>query len=249
MKLPDSGAKPTVKFPDAPACARPPPALPGAMPRIQAVIIPVTAFQQNCSLIWAEGTSNCLVVDPGGEPEHILATIGKYDLTPETILLTHGHLDHAGGAATLRKVLAARGVVAPVVGPDRRDAFLLERIGEDAARFGLPGLQPVTPDRWLVEGETVSLGELRFEVLHCPGHSPGSLVYVERQARFALVGDVLFQGSVGRTDFPYGDADTLISAIETKLLPLGDDIRFICGHGPASSFGAERQHNPFLRRA
>lgn len=219
------------------------------MPRIQAVIIPVTAFQQNCCLVWAEGTRECLVVDPGGDTERIVAAIAKYDLVAQTILLTHGHLDHAGGAATLRKVLSARAGAAPVpvIGPDRRDEFLLQRIEDDAARFGLPGLHNVTPDRWLAEGEVVALGALRFDVLHCPGHSPGSLVYVERDARFALVGDVLFQGSIGRTDFPYGDGKALIAAIREKLLPLGDDIRFICGHGPASSFGAERQSNPFLQ--
>jgi glyoxylase-like metal-dependent hydrolase (beta-lactamase superfamily II) len=222
------------------------------MPRIQVVIIPVTAFQQNCSLVWAEGTRDCLVVDPGGESERILAAIARYDLAPAKILLTHGHLDHAGGAATLQKVLNTRGAAGgaapvPIIGPDERDRFLLERIEQDAAKHGLPGLRNVTPDRWLAEDDVVELGALRFDVLHCPGHSPGSVVFVERTARFALVGDVLFQGSVGRTDFPYGDGPALIGAIHDKLLPLGDDIRFICGHGPASTFGAERRGNPFLQ--
>lgn len=218
------------------------------MPRIQAVIIPVTAFQQNCCLVWAEGTRECLVVDPGGDTERIVAAIAKYDLVAQTILLTHGHLDHAGGAATLRKVLSARAGAAPVpvIGPDRRDEFLLQRIEDDAARFGLPGLRNLAPDRWLEEGEVVALGALRFDVLHCPGHSPGSLVYVERDARFALVGDVLFQGSIGRTDFPRGNHADLIASITGKLWPLGGDTAFVPGHGPMSTFAHERASNPHV---
>lgn len=222
------------------------------MSRVQVVIIPVTAFQQNCSLIWEAETQRCAVVDPGGEPERILAAIAKYDLTVDKILLTHGHLDHAGGAATLQRVLNVRGVPAnlppvPIIGPDERDRFLLERIEADAQKHGLPGLHNVLPDQWLHEGDVVELGTLRFDVLHCPGHSPGSVVFIEQATRFAIVGDVLFQGSVGRCDFPYGDAPALIRSIHEKLLPLGDDIAFICGHGPSSTFGAERQSNPFLQ--
>jgi glyoxylase-like metal-dependent hydrolase (beta-lactamase superfamily II) len=222
------------------------------MSRFQIVLIPVTAFQQNCSLIWETETRRCVVVDPGGEPERILAAIAKFDLVVEKILLTHGHLDHAGGAHTLRHVLNVRRATTtlppvPIIGPDERDRFLLEHIEADAQRHGLPGLRNVVPDQWLHEGEVVELGALRFDVLHCPGHTPGHVVFVEQATRFAIVGDVLFRGSVGRCDFPYGDAAALIHAIHEKLLPLGDDITFICGHGPGSSFGAERQTNPFLQ--
>jgi hydroxyacylglutathione hydrolase len=167
-------------------------------------------------------------------------------------VLTHGHLDHAGGAAGLRDALRLRsgqarsGNPVPIEGPDRRDEFLLNGIAEQAAAYGFDASN-VTPDRWMQEGDVLALGPHRFDVLHCPGHTPGSLVFVNRQARFAVVGDVLFQGSIGRTDFPYGDHAALIFAIKTKLLPLGDDFAFLCGHGPGSTIGAEKSHNPFLR--
>jgi glyoxylase-like metal-dependent hydrolase (beta-lactamase superfamily II) len=204
-------------------------------------IIPVTALQQNCTLLFDQESHKAVVFDPGGEPERILQAISGQKLALERILLTHGHLDHAGGAAALRRALGAE-----VWGPHEADRFLLEGIETQQQAFGLSGLENVTPDRWLADGDAVPFGPLSFEVLHCPGHSPGSVVYVEKTARIALVGDVLFRGSVGRADFPYGDYDALIAAIRTKLLVLGDDIRFICGHGPASSFGAERQSNPYL---
>ena len=208
---------------------------------LRGAIVPVTPFQQNCAVLWDDASMKALVVDPGGDVDRILAAIEQSKVTVERILLTHGHLDHAGGAAALAAALKV-----PVEGPDIRDRFLLDGIAEQAAGYGFDAGN-VTPDRWLTEGEFVTLGQHRFDILHCPGHTPGHLVYVNHAARFLLVGDVLFQGSVGRTDFPYGDTDALIDAIKTKLLPLGDDFSFICGHGPGSSIGVERETNPFLR--
>lgn len=212
------------------------------MGALKGAIIPVTAFQQNCTLLWDDGSKHGVVIDPGGDLDRIAAAIREANITVERIWLTHGHLDHAGGAADLRDQL--NGV--PIEGPDRRDEFLLQGLEAQGAQYGFQ-VRNVTPDRWLVEGESVSLGDHRFGVLHCPGHTPGHVVYVNHAARFALVGDVLFQGSIGRTDFPYGDHAALIEAITAKLLPLGDDFSFLCGHGPGSSIGAERAHNPFLR--
>lgn len=219
-----------------------------AVSRLRGAVIPVTPFQQNCAILWDEASKRALVVDPGGDVPRILEAIDQVGVSVERILLTHGHLDHAGGAAELAAALRARseaGAV-PIEGPDRRDEFLLEGIAEQAAAYGFKA-DNVTPDRWLAEGESVVLGEHRFDVLHCPGHTPGHVVFVNHAARFALVGDVLFQGSVGRTDFPYGDHAALIGAITDKLLPLGDDFAFLCGHGPGSTIGAERTTNPFLR--
>jgi glyoxylase-like metal-dependent hydrolase (beta-lactamase superfamily II) len=225
-------------------------------------IVPVTPFQQNCAILWDDTTKQALVVDPGGDVDRILAAIDQTGVTVERILLTHGHLDHAGGAAGLAEALRARpgarpggagpgagpeGRTLPIEGPDIRDAFLLEGIAAQAASYGFDA-RNVTPDRWFREGDHVDLGPHRFDILHCPGHTPGHIVFVNHAARFALLGDVLFQGSVGRTDFPYGDHDALIGAITTKLLPLGDDFSFLCGHGPGSTIGAERRTNPFLRR-
>jgi len=216
--------------------------------RLRGAIVPVTPFQQNCAILWDDATKQARVVDPGGDVDRILAAIDQTGVTVERILLTHGHLDHAGGAAGLAEALRARpgaGAV-PVEGPDRRDEFLLNGIAAQAAQYGFEA-RNVAPDRWLSEGESIALGAHRFDILHCPGHTPGHLVYVNHAARFALVGDVLFQGSIGRTDFPYGDHAALIDAIRTKLLPLGDDYSFLCGHGPGSSIGDERRTNPFLR--
>jgi len=213
---------------------------------LKAAVIPVTPFQQNCALLWEETTSRGVVVDPGGDVDRILATLGELKITVERILLTHGHVDHASGAAALRDALSeGRAEPVPIEGPDARDAFLLESLESQAARWDIPA-RNVTPDRWLVEGDAVRIGNERFEVLHCPGHTPGHVVFVNRELRVALVGDVLFRGSIGRTDFPYGDHAALLAAIHDKLLPLGDDIAFLCGHGPGSTFGQERQHNPFL---
>jgi len=217
------------------------------MSRLRGAIVPVTPFQQNCAILWDEDSKAGMVIDPGGDVDKILAAIEQTGVTIEKIVLTHGHLDHAGGAAGLRDALQAKqGTVIPIEGPDKRDAFLLNGIADQAAAYGFEASN-VTPDRWMTEGEVLTLGPHRFDVLHCPGHTPGHLVFVNKAARFAIVGDVLFQGSVGRTDFPYGDHAALISAIKTKLLPLGDDVAFLCGHGPGSTIGAEKASNQFLR--
>jgi len=217
------------------------------MPGLRGAIVPVTPFQQNCAILWDDETKRAMVVDPGGDVPTILSGIEQTGVAVERILLTHGHLDHAGGAAELAEALTERtGARVPVVGPDFRDKFLLDGIQTQAAQFGFPA-RNVTPERWLSEGETVALGSHLFEILHCPGHTPGHLVYVNHGARFVLMGDVLFQGSVGRTDFPYGDHEALITAIKTKILALPDDYAFLCGHGPGSTIGAERAGNPFLR--
>ncbi|MCC7251331.1 MAG: MBL fold metallo-hydrolase [Hyphomicrobium sp.] len=209
---------------------------------MKAAIVPVTPFQQNCTLLWDEVTKAGVVVDPGGDLDDVQKAIGELGIKVEKIVLTHGHIDHAGGAAELKEALGVA-----IEGPQAADRFLLDNLAKQGAAYGIPA-QPVTPDRWLEEGDTVSIGGHTFEVLHCPGHSPGSVVLVNRPHRLILMGDVLFRGSIGRTDFPYGDHEALINAITTKLLPLGDDFTFICGHGPVSTIGAERQGNPFLPR-
>jgi hydroxyacylglutathione hydrolase len=212
------------------------------MQPLKVTVVPVTPIQQNCSIVACTATNRAAVVDPGGDVANILEAIEKLKVTPERILLTHGHFDHAGGAAELAEALSI-----PVEGPDERDGFLLSSLASSGARFGITDARNVTPTRWLVEGETVSIGDLTFNVLHVPGHTPGHLVFVNVPARFALVGDTLFQGSVGRTDFPYGSHEQLISGIKTKLLPLGDDVTILPGHGPASTIGAERKGNGFLQ--
>lgn len=209
---------------------------------LRAAIIPVTPLQQNCSLVWCERQMTGAVVDPGGDIDRIVAAIGEVGVTIEKIVLTHGHFDHAAGAADLRDQLGV-----PIEGPHEADAFLLNDLESQGPRFGIEGARNVVPDKWLDEGETLTIAGLPFDIFHCPGHSPGSLVYVQRENRFALMGDVLFRGSIGRTDFAYGDHDALISAIKTKILPLGDDITFICGHGQPSTIGDEREMNPFIR--
>jgi glyoxylase-like metal-dependent hydrolase (beta-lactamase superfamily II) len=207
---------------------------------LRAGIVPVTPFQQNCTLLWDSETKAGAVVDPGGDLDDIQRAIEQLGIKPEKIILTHGHIDHAGGAHALKAALGT-----PIEGPHAADRFLLDNLAKQGAAYGIPA-EPVTPDRWLEEGDQVSVGGHTFDVLHCPGHSPGSVVLVNRAQRFILMGDVLFQGSIGRTDFPYGDHAALIHAIKTKLLPLGDDFAFICGHGPTSTIGAERKSNPYL---
>lgn len=214
-----------------------------AEPALRGAIVPVTAFQQNCTLLWDDETKRGVVIDPGGDVPRIQEAIAKTGITVERILLTHGHIDHAGGAAALRDALGG----IPIEGPDLRDKFLLDGLAEQGRGFGMTDARAVTPDRWLVEGDTVSVGPHVFAVLHCPGHTPGHVVFYNADARLAHVGDVLFQGSVGRTDFPYGDHAALLRSITDKLLPLGDDVSFVCGHGPGSTIGAERAGNPFLR--
>lgn len=206
----------------------------------KAAIVAVTPFQQNSSLLWDSESMVGAVVDPGGDLDRIEKAIAEVGVKVEKILLTHGHIDHAGGADDLRHALGV-----PIEGPHQADRFLLENLAKQGEAYGFPA-KPVTPDRWLEEGDTVTVGGHSFDVLHCPGHSPGSVVLVNHPQRFILMGDVLFQGSIGRTDFPYGDHAALIDAIKRKLLPLGDDYAFIPGHGPVSSIGAERRSNPFL---
>ncbi len=213
-------------------------------PKAGAAVVPVTPFQQNCLLLWCENSRRAVVFDPGGDVPAIVDAIKQVGVTVEQIWLTHGHIDHVGGAAELRDLLNV-----PIVGPHIDDKFLLDHVVESGASFGMTGVRNFTPDRWLNEGDKVALGEMTFDILHCPGHSPGSVVFFNREMRFAHVGDVLFNGSVGRTDLPGGSHATLIRSITDKLLPLGDDVQFICGHGPGSTFGHERQTNPFLNDA
>jgi hydroxyacylglutathione hydrolase len=207
---------------------------------LHSLIIPVTPFQQNCSLLWDE-QGRAAYVDPGGELPRLLEAADRRGLTLTKILLTHAHVDHC--AATAELVRARR---LPVEGPQRADRFWIEALPVAAAQFGLPAAEPFEPDRWLEDGDTVSIGEELFEVLHCPGHTPGHVVFFHRASRCAWVGDVLFAGSIGRTDFPRGEHAALIRSIREKLFPLGDDVRFVPGHGPASTFGAERRTNPFV---
>jgi glyoxylase-like metal-dependent hydrolase (beta-lactamase superfamily II) len=208
---------------------------------LQAAIIPVTPFQQNCSLLWCTETLKAAVVDPGGDLDTIDAAIAEHGVALEKILITHGHIDHAGCAGAF----AARHGV-PIEGPHKDDTFWIDQAAESGAGYGLPEAAPFTPDRWLVDGDTVTVGNLTLQVLHCPGHTPGHVVFFEPTTNVAVVGDVLFQGSIGRTDFPRGNHADLINAITTKLWPLGNDVTFVPGHGPLSTFGAERQSNPFV---
>ncbi|MGN6116906.1 MAG: MBL fold metallo-hydrolase [Nitrobacter sp.] len=206
-----------------------------------AAIISVTPFQQNCTLLWCTATKDAIVIDPGGDVPLIQNAIAKTGVTVRQIWLTHGHIDHVGGAAELRDALKV-----PIEGPHIADKFLLDHVVESGRNYGMTDVRNFAPDRWLDEGDQVKVGELTFDVFHCPGHSPGSVVFFSKEMRFAHVGDVLFNGSVGRTDLPGGSHATLIQSITGKLLPLGDDVAFICGHGPGSSIGHERATNPFL---
>jgi glyoxylase-like metal-dependent hydrolase (beta-lactamase superfamily II) len=206
-------------------------------------ILPVTPYQQNCSLVWDEA-GRAALIDPGGEAGRLLAEVAARGLTLEKILLTHGHLDHVGAAAELRDALGI-----PIVGPELSEQFWLDSLPQQAELFGFPPAVAFTPDQWLNDGDRVEVGSIHFDVLHCPGHTPGHVVFVEPQARLAFVGDVLFKGSIGRTDFPRGDQAALLAAIRDKLFPLGDDVRFVPGHGAMSTFGRERRDNPFVGMA
>ncbi|HJZ32351.1 MAG TPA: MBL fold metallo-hydrolase [Hyphomicrobiaceae bacterium] len=209
---------------------------------LKAAIVPVTPFQQNCTLLWEEDTKRGVVVDPGGDLERIEAGVKQAGFVVDKIILTHGHIDHAGGAAELKEKLGG----IPIEGPHRADQFLLDGLTQQGRAYGLSEARNVTPDRWLAEGDSIAIAGSTFAVLHCPGHSPGSVVFVNEAQGVALVGDVMFRGSIGRTDFPYGDHAALIDAIKRKLLPLPDDLIFICGHGPIGTIGEERRSNPFL---
>lgn len=205
-------------------------------------IIPVTAFAQNCSVIWCEATRDAALVDPGGDAATIIETLQQLNLTPRQILLTHGHLDHVGAAAEL-----AAHYQAPIVGPHRLDAFWLEALPTQSRMFGLAECAPFTPDRWLEEGDSVQVGDVELTILHTAGHTPGHIVFFDRAGRLLISGDVIFHGGVGRTDFPQGSHQDLIASIKEKLLPLGDDITFVPGHGAISTLGRERISNPFLQ--
>ncbi|PWK63915.1 MBL fold metallo-hydrolase [Aminobacter sp. AP02] len=212
------------------------------MGQLNAGIVPVTPFQQNCTILFDTDDKTGVVVDPGGDVETILSVLKDNGIKITAIWLTHGHIDHAGGAMELKEALDV-----DIIGPHEADKPLLDNLVTQAQKFGMAGsVRNCVPDRFLTEGETVSFGNHVFEVLHCPGHAPGHVVYYNRDAKFAHVGDVLFQGSVGRTDLYGGDHDTLIRSIKEKLLPLGDEVGFICGHGPGSRFGDERRSNPYL---
>lgn len=207
----------------------------------QAFCIAVTPYQQNCTLLW-DGARDGAVIDPGGDVDKIKAAIAEQSVTVEKIFLTHGHLDHASGATQLARELGG----IPIIGPHQDDQFLLDALEGNRGRPGFQTAEVCKPDQWLGDGDTVSFGTVSFSVLHCPGHTPGHVVYFHPEARLAFVGDVLFRGSIGRTDFPRGDHAQLLSSIRNKLLPLGDDVEFVPGHGPMSRFGTERLNNPFL---
>ena len=212
------------------------------MTKLSIRIIPVTPFQQNCSIVWDEDTKQAAVVDPGGDLALIEAAIAEADVRVEKILLTHGHVDHAGGAADLAEKLKV-----PVIGPHMADKPVLDNIPNRAAMFGMPEAKSVTPHQWLKEGDEVQVGGVTFKVIEAPGHSPGSVVLFSAENKFALMGDVLFKNSIGRTDIPMGSHETLMRSIHEKVLPLGDDVEFLPGHGSPSQIGQERKSNPFLQ--
>ena len=211
------------------------------MSALSVAVVPVTAFAQNCTILMCNNTKQAAVIDPGGEVSRIKQQLEKMGATARKILLTHAHIDHAGGTAEL-----ARELDLTIEGPHEGDLFWIQRLPQQSAMFGFPAVESFTPDRWLNDGDEVEVGELTFRVIHAPGHTPGHVVFYNPQQKLAFVGDVLFNGSIGRTDFPRGNHAELVSSIRDKLFPLGDDIEFICGHGPNSTFGHERQHNPFV---
>ena len=204
-------------------------------------IIPVTPYQQNCTLLICNQSNKAAIVDPGGDIDNILSVIKNEAAIPEIILATHGHLDHVGAVAELASRLSL-----PIEGPQQEDKFWLDSLSEQAQTFGFPDSGVFTPDRWLNEGDEVTVGEQKLKVIHCPGHTPGHIVFFHEESKLALVGDVLFNGSIGRTDFPKGDFNTLIHSIKNKLWPLGKEVKFIPGHGPMSTFGEEMKSNPFV---
>ncbi len=207
-------------------------------PPLRAAIVPVTQFEQNCSLLWCTKTMRGVLVDPGGDLDRLKLAIERAGITIDKLLITHGHMDHCGLAGVL-----ARDLGVPIEGPHPDDLFWIESL--DEPRYGVPS-ESFVPDRWLADGDTVSFGEVTMQVIHCPGHTPGHVVFFHPESRLAVVGDVIFQGSIGRTDFPRGNHQDLLDSITQKLWPLGNDVTFICGHGPTSTFGHERLTNPFV---
>jgi hydroxyacylglutathione hydrolase len=212
-----------------------------AAPTLRCEIIPVTPFEQNCSLVWDTTTMRGALVDAGGEIDRLLGRVAHHGVTLEKLLVTHGHLDHASAVADLAERLSV-----PIEGPHEDDAFWIDLIPQQAQRFGFPPARTFTPDRWLHQGDVVTVGSLHFDVIHCPGHTPGHVVLHQPGAQLAFVGDVLFQGSIGRTDFPRGNHADLVRSIRERLFPLGDGVQFVPGHGPMSTFGHERRFNPFV---
>ncbi len=204
-------------------------------------VIPVTPYQQNCTLLWCESTKKAAVVDPGGDLDRIEQAVAQHGVELEKILVTHAHLDHVGAVATM-----AQKYNLPIEGPHKEDLFWIEMLPQQAQMMNFPAAEVFEPNRWLDGGDEITVGNETLEVRHCPGHTPGHVILFHRPSQLAIVGDVLFQGSIGRTDFPKGDHATLISSIQTQLWPLGDEVQFIPGHGPMSSFGQERQSNPFV---
>jgi glyoxylase-like metal-dependent hydrolase (beta-lactamase superfamily II) len=213
------------------------------MPPLRAAIVPVTPLQQNCSLIWCTATMRGAFVDAGGDLPRLKAAAAQAGVTIEKLLVTHGHIDHCGGTGVFAKELGV-----PIEGPHEEDRFWIDRLGEDGLKYGIDG-KPFEPDRWLDDGDQVTVGELVLDVYHCPGHTPGHIIFHHAPSQLAIVGDVLFQGSIGRTDFPRGNHQHLLDAITTKLWPLGDATAFVPGHGPMSNFGHERKTNQFVADA
>lgn len=211
---------------------------------MKVTVIPVTPFQQNCSVLACENSGRGAVVDPGGDLDRVLDAIDRAGVDIEKIFVTHGHLDHAGGVAELAQILKV-----PVEGPQLEDRFWIDAMQEQASMFGFTPARKFEPDRWLEQGDTVNFGQITLQVIHCPGHTPGHVIFFDSQSKLAFVGDVLFRGSIGRTDFPRGNHSDLINSIRNRLWPLGNDVQFVPGHGPTSTFGYERLHNPFVSDA
>ena len=208
---------------------------------LQYTIVPVTSYQQNCSIVWCDETHQAVVVDPGGDIDVILEKLSALQLEVTEIILTHGHLDHVGGAQALSDALNVT-----IVGPHKEDAFWLEALPQQSDMFGFPMTPSLEPQRWLDEGDTITVGNETLNVWHTPGHTPGHVILHHPESKMAFVGDVLFKGGVGRSDFPRGNHATLVASIKNKLWPLGNDVTFVPGHGPLSTFGHERKTNPFV---